>query len=158
MSASKSKLTDVNDEELKQMLLSKANAPALSHEGMDHLAAYNDIPQPTKEDLASAEAAQQWAQNELVKANPRAAQEFINQLRRGNSKERMEAAKEIFNRTGLHSGQTKVTNNATVVVLTADAVKNLPWAAKFQEKRLAASTEKAVEGSFTVTQDSNKAE
>lgn len=155
----------MTDSELESMLLSKVSAKTsepgslpIEHEGADHLALYKDIPVPSKEDLATPEAAQQWAQQELVKANPRAAQEFINQLRRGNSKERMEAAKEIFNRTGLHPGQTKVTNNATVVVLTADAVKNLPWAAKFVEKKNKQLADSEPAEFESITRNPNKAD
>lgn len=145
MSNSKKPLTDVSDSELESMLLSKANektSEQLHHEGMDHLVQYSDLPVPSKEDTATPEAAQDWAEREIIRATPRAAQEMINQLRRGSAKERMEASKQILDRAGLQ-GSARITNNSTVVVLTADTLANIPWAKKFEDKRKA---EQLVEG------------
>lgn len=87
------------------------------------------VPIPKREDLETPAAAQQWAENELAKATPRAAQELIAQLRKGDKKERLAAAKEILDRAGVQAKERN-TINAPVIVLTAKVVQNLPWAKK----------------------------
>lgn len=110
--------------------MSEEHAPALAPEvGIDHIAAHKDIPQPSKDDTATPEAARDWAERALIAETPRAAQEAIYQLRYGGSKERIEMLKQILDRSGIQSAN-KVTNIAPVIVLTADAISNIPWARK----------------------------
>lgn len=130
MSRSNEQLKDISDVELERLLTSTADAaPQIASDGHDHLLPFNDIPQPAKTDLDTPEAAQSWAERELIKATPRATQEMINQLRRGNAKERMEAAKQVLDRAGLVGAQ-KVQRQAPVVVINANVLGNLPWVKK----------------------------
>lgn len=103
-------------------------AAPLSHEGLDHCAK-PAIPQPTTDDLATPEAAEQWAEREFIRATPRAVQEVIHQLRYGDVKQRQAAAFKILDRGNFKEGN-KVTNIAPVIVLTADALATIPWAKK----------------------------
>jgi hypothetical protein len=128
---SKGSTVDVSDFNIEGALMSEASAiQPIEHEGIDHLADLAHIPQPTKDDLATPEAAQDWTQRELWKATPRAVQETIAQLRYGTKRERMEAANKILDRAGHKGESTKVTNIAPVIVLTSDALSNIPWARK----------------------------
>ncbi len=126
---SKDSLESASAFNLEDVLLSKELAPQLSHEGNDHLAGRKGIPVPTHEDLATPEAAQSWAEREVIRATPRAVQEMINQLRYGNMKERAWASAQILDRGGLKT-DNKVTNIAPVIVLTSEALQNIPWAKK----------------------------
>lgn len=123
-------LDDVSDFNIEDELMSKGSVPALTHEGGDHLADLPSIPQPSKDDLATPEAAQDWAQREIVRATPRAVQETVYQMRYGSKKERFEAAQKILDRGGFKGDAQKITNIAPVIVLTSEALANIPWAKK----------------------------
>src|SRR5258708_4753879 len=126
MSKSQEQLKDISDVELEQLLTSKANGlPQIPNDGGDLLSAFSDLPQPASSDLATSETAQRWAENEIVKATPRAVQEMINQLRRGSSKERMEASKQILDRAGL-VGAERGHRQSPVVVIQQTVVQSLP--------------------------------
>lgn len=130
---SKDNSIDESDFSIEEMLTSEAREQTgtISADGaIDHIGLYPNIPQTTRDDVASPEAAQDWAQRELVRATPRAVQEVIHQLRYGSKKERAEAAKQILDRGGFKGDNNKVTNIAPVIVLTSDALSNIPWAKK----------------------------
>lgn len=81
------------------------------------------VPLPT--DLETPQAAELWAQTELVKAKPRAVQEIIHQLRSGTKEERFKAAKEVLDRT-----PAQQRNSAPVIIINNNVVKQIPWAKK----------------------------
>lgn len=129
MSKSKGQLKDVSDNELEQMLTLQGIELPVSRDVGDHIASKKDIPKPNLEDIKTPEAARDWAERALIAETPRAAQEAIYQLRYGSSKERADMLKQILDRSGIQSAN-KVTNIAPVIVLTADAISNIPWAKK----------------------------
>lgn len=84
------------------------------------------VPIPRLADLETPEAATDWATNEILKATPRAVQEVIHQMRKGEPKARLMAALQILDRAGVKEKQNNITV-APVIVLTKDTAQNLPW-------------------------------
>ncbi len=105
------------------------------------------VPTPTLEEIDTPDKATMWAEEQIRKATPRAIQEVIHQLRNGNMKERAVMAMQILDRAGVKAkeGPTMI---APVIVLTSDAVKDLPWAKKAAQ--LAKSKEDVVEGELVI--------
>jgi hypothetical protein len=88
--------------------------------------AIDGVPVPKREEVDTPEGAVWWSEQEILKATPRAVQEVIHQLKKGNSKERMVAALQLLERAGV---QKKEQNHSVspIFVLTPEAVKTLPW-------------------------------
>lgn len=119
-------LRDLNDDErvsLEDALGTSVGLPA--KQGSDFTVA-DGVPIPKAHDLETPESAADWAQREIVRATPRAAQELIHQLRKGDSKSRYNAAMEILNRAGVQAKQGGGTS-APVIILTPKVIQQLPW-------------------------------
>lgn len=112
----------------------------LTVQGQDFTAA-DMVPIPKREDLETPESAADWAQKELVRATPRAVQELVHQLRKGDSKARAAAALQILERAGVQAKQERV-SQAPVIVLTPKVIQMLPW--------LKSETAKVVDGEVVV--------
>ena len=112
--------------------------------GADFTAA-DGVPIPKKDDLASPGLSQHWAEQELVKATPRAVQELIAQLRKGDKKERFAAAVQILDRTGVQVKENRG-NQAPVIVLTQKVIQNIPWARKLAKEAGKLASDTTVEG------------
>jgi hypothetical protein len=91
------------------------------------------VPVPARKDIETADAATAWAQEQILKATPRAVQEVIYQLKRGGTaKERAAMALQILDRAGVKEKDGPKTI-APVFILSPEAVKDLPWVKKAQE-------------------------
>lgn len=92
------------------------------------------VPVPKPSDLETPEAAQFWAEQEIIKATPRAVQEVINQLKTGSTKkERMVAAIQILDRAGVQQKE-RAAMVSPVFVLTPESVQHLPWVKAIKEQ------------------------
>ncbi len=99
--------------------------------GTSALAPYPDVPVPTLKDTETAEAATDWAEQEILKATPRAVQEVLHQMKSSpEAKQRLTAALQILDRAGVKEKEKGPTVMAPVFVLTADAIASIPWAKK----------------------------
>lgn len=103
-------------------------ASALAKAG--EFTAVDGVPIPHKSDLETPESASEWAEKEIIKAQPRAVQEVIHQLKRGGTaKERMAAAVKLLESAAeLKEQKAKGTHQPPVIILTPQVVQNLPWA------------------------------
>lgn len=90
------------------------------------------VPVPLPEEVDTAEKAQQWAEAQIIKATPRAVQEMIYQLRRGDVKNRGLMAMQILDRAAEQS--KRGTHQGPVIILTPAVVAEVPWLKKAEAK------------------------
>lgn len=142
-------MRDIADEDKVSLrhALDGIDMPAIADEARELVKASeftkaDGVPVPRPGDIDTPEKAQYWAEQEIIKATPRAVQEVIHQMRSGGDKKaRLTAALQILDRAGVQA-KANSTVVAPVFVLTADTVKNLPWLQAAKEK---ATKDKAID-------------
>lgn len=122
----KPRLSDLDKEDRIPLAEALDSAIMLNDIIPGELTKRDGVPVPSKEDLATPGAAQTWAEQELLKATPRAVQEVIHQMRTsGDKKMRLDAAKYILERGGIQAKNNQ--SNSPVIILTPQVIQNLPW-------------------------------
>lgn len=122
----KPSIRDLDKEDRVSLEQALGSAIMLNNIIPGELTKQDGVPVPSSEDLATAGAAQSWAEQELLKATPRAVQEVIHQMRTsGDKKLRLDAAKYILERGGVQAKNNQ--SNSPVIILTPQVIQNLPW-------------------------------
>jgi hypothetical protein len=118
------------------------------------LSAIDGVPIPPST-ITTPDESTAWAEQEILKATPRAVQEVIHAMKRNpDQKIRLQAALQVLDRAGVQKREDRQ-QNAPVIILTPQVVQNLPWAKEAKSKGLIKDGA-VVDGAFTEIANAKK--